>query len=118
MKPAEAAQLLAYTAAVDPRFNTTDAEQAAARVVAWADVLDDVPAKYAATFVRRAYRTERRWPLQPGEIRDAWLDEQRRVEASRRVIAPAGVPMPDSVRQLRDQLRDARIAREGTLADP
>lgn len=109
--------MLALCAAHDTRFNTADADQAQARIVAWCDTLADVPGEYALDYVRRTYRAERSWPLQAGEIRDAWLIVKRRNEQRAELPAPPGVPMPDELRELRDSLRVARFAREGVWVD-
>lgn len=117
--PQQVAVLLALCAAHDTRFNTVDADQAQARIVAWSDTLADVPGEWALDYVRRVYRSEREWPLQAGEIRDAWLrarDRDAAVERAR-LPKPQGSPPPPELAELRDSLRAARLERQGVVSD-
>lgn len=109
--------VLAYTAAADPRFNTTDQDQAQARVFTWTDLLADVPADFALDRVRRYYRSHHDWPITPGSIRDAWRHHLTRLEAlAPRQALPAPAIRPETTQLLgsvREQItanRDAYYA--------
>lgn len=104
----EAAYVLAYAAAADPRLNTPDAEQAQARIIAWADLLDVVPAEFALDRVRRHYRHAEVWPVSPGVIRAAWVTEQARLHPP--ALTTGGVPAPDVPARTRALLDEARQA--------
>ncbi len=84
--------ILAYAAALDPRFNTSDSDQAQARVLAWVDVLAGVPPEFVLDRVRRWYRAHHDWSITPGFIRDAWLTDQRVEESKMRSRQLAAAP--------------------------
>lgn len=122
MSPDEAAAVLAYAAAADPRFNTVDAEQAKARVQVWADLLAGVDAQFGLDHVRRYYARHHDWPITPGAVRDSWEAYQRAQEAKARTAAllearalPAA-PHEPSPAQL--AAREAMLAAQGTGPKP
>jgi hypothetical protein len=102
----EIAEVLAYAAACDPRLNTSDAQQAQARVVAWMDMLTGVPIEYVRDRVRVYYRSDHAWPITAGSIRDRWLREQARASQPA-LVAHAGTPVTDLPDGVREQLTGA-----------
>lgn len=117
MNVEEVAHLLAYAAAVDTRFNTADADQAKAKVAAWLTILADVPADFAAAAMTQAYRRERKYAVQPGEIREAWLVARDR-QAVRQVTAAIRRPIPEHVAAELDRLREELAERRRAEGRP
>ena len=112
----EAANLLAYAAAADPRLATNSTDDARARVLVWADLLDIVPFDYALERVRRFYRIGGDWAIRPGSIRNAWLTEAARRDSAARATAltgPRANPEPGPAARValnaaRAQIRESR----------
>lgn len=120
MTPDEAAAVLAYAAAADPRFTTRDADEAKARSQVWADLLAPVPPQFALDHARRYYARHHDWPLQPGAIRDAWVNYQRAEEAkARHRELVAREPADDPGSRGREAREAARVAvRAAAAAGP
>jgi hypothetical protein len=113
-QPAHSAALLAYVASVDDRFATTDEAVAAARVRAWQTILSDVDPGFALQHARRYYSKVGQPRLTPAEVRNAWVQAQRRQEQRERPPLAQGVqPAP----RVRDYLR-AVVAAVAAGRDP
>lgn len=88
MTPADVAALLTAAAAVDDRISPD-----AARVQAWAAILDaDMELPVAMEAVKRHY-AERTDPLMPAVVNGAWRSHRRR-EAERRATEARALPAP------------------------
>ncbi len=90
--PEDVTMILAYAAALDTRFNTTDADQAQARILAWTDVLAGVPPEFVLERVRVYYRAHHDWPITPGSIRTSWRNAQTAEESKMRSRQLAAAP--------------------------
>lgn len=96
--PAHASALMAYISSVDSRFTEVSEEVAAARLRAWTSILSDVDPAFALAHARRFYSRARPDRITPGEIRTAWMTQQRREAARTRPPLPAGTPAPTGLR--------------------
>lgn len=108
MTPEQAARVLAVAGAYDARLTPPSHADAMARAVAWAEALhSEMPPEWAVREVIRHY-AEQTGVLMPAHLNTAWR-LHRRAEAERKaaraaIDVPPGVPMPDEVRSLWQQI--------------
>lgn len=102
MNVAEARALLSMVIALDQRMTSNTDEAGEFRVRAWAEMLDTVPARFAAECVTRHYRNDtREHSIRPGDIRATWVAAQQKIEQAqpfRRAQPGSSRPLPDARR--------------------
>lgn len=112
MNPAEVAALLAYAGELDPRTANADAEEAAAQLRRWCELLQDVPAVavegWDAAAVVRRHIASSPWPIIAADVARPWATHRRALLA--RHTDPRPAVDPDDDRAYRDAIREQRSA--------
>ncbi|MFD4659321.1 hypothetical protein ACFWP2_27250 [Kitasatospora sp. NPDC058444] len=112
MNPAEVAALLAYAGELDPRTANADAEEAAAQLRRWCELLQDVPAVavegWDASAVVRRHIASSPWPIIAADVARPWAAHRRALLA--RHTDPRPAVDPDDDRAYRDAIREQRAA--------
>ncbi|MEU6237434.1 hypothetical protein [Kitasatospora sp. NPDC047058] len=120
MNPAEVAALLAYAGELDPRTANADAEEAAAQLRRWCELLLDVPAVavegWDAAAVVRRHIASSPWPIIAADVARPWAAHRRALLA--RHTDPRPAVDPDDDRAYRDAIRAQRAAVATGQAEP
>ncbi|MEV7777820.1 hypothetical protein [Kitasatospora sp. NPDC088351] len=120
MNPAEVAALLAYAGELDPRNANADAEEAAAQLRRWCELLQDVPAVtvqgWDAAAVVRRHIASSPWPIIAADVARPWAAHRRALLA--RHTDPRPQVDPDDDRAYREAIRAQRAAVASGQAAP